>query len=821
MKANNPLPVELQEKLIPQLSSPNLDKVLLDALPGSSASERFLCKMELRRLAKPCLRTIDLRGSVEGQCYPFQFQERTHYLDSLALEEFKRQLTLYGGFTQGVYEAVHQMPNNYRVMQEQARAAQAGPPQEKDAARLVSDRYLAQTILFRNYALRREERMNFVIQLEVRDEKAEHFSATSIDLSVSGLQIKTGLTRRFTPGQKLTVYFRGLEQDYVLDKSGLGYEVVRTEYKKDNCYLCLNRTSDNLDSSMDQFLQTFIHGNKRRYKVNLENTFEAVLAKGYEQYFTTVTSSLPVFIDDYEKVLQPRFLLLNDRNQSLYLHWQKAAGNQLGYLFRPGRLNKWRARPGAHSADLLYSFCIQRDGRDYWYSAALSELKNNPLLHQTFLSYGARQSSWRVYTVQCQRVSADQSHAPSTLPDSLGQTIRKLNRPTSARLMSLMKHLRWLILLTDVTDEKARTLYQALPLSNQHLPLLKAQAHPRNQPPEPIQAVSFQYRSLRQEDRYKLSSRARLSVAGTSIDAVTEDISCHGIKLRLDSQITPPDVLTVSFGEFQELTTKYRLKDIPYQVRHWNAEKKVLSLQLYRPEQGVSEQAARFFTELLDKNKRKLAKDPEHQDSLELGEALKRIMVTSAANPCLFMVRQGATYVADTIALPGPEHRFPAYCLHESPAGSANLSMLLTREAGRYFIEQLKGLSATAEARHLELYIVKDARQPGKAVNVLFRDQLENEGLANRLISLAQQKGTLEAYRLLLTRTGRPDTSGFEAELKYINLYASHKARALEDRLWEAGIVCEILDISDEVLQRFDFKAQENADLSDNINNPA
>ena len=55
-------------------------------------TERFLLKMELKRLASPCTRLVDLRGHVDGECRPYEHESRVHFLDELAIRVFEQAL---------------------------------------------------------------------------------------------------------------------------------------------------------------------------------------------------------------------------------------------------------------------------------------------------------------------------------------------------------------------------------------------------------------------------------------------------------------------------------------------------------------------------------------------------------------------------------------------------------------------------------------------------------------------------------------------------------------------------------------------------------
>jgi hypothetical protein len=44
-----------------------------------------------------------------------------------------------------------------------------------------------------------------------------------------------------------------------------------------------------------------------------------------------------------------------------------------------------------------------------------------------------------------------------------------------------------------------------------------------------------------------------------------------------------------------------------------------------------------------------------------------------------------------------------------------------------------------------------------------------------------------------------------QSELNYVSVYAVHKAKILEEQLWNISAVGDIIDITDEVLRRSDF----------------
>ncbi|MFT5636065.1 MAG: hypothetical protein ACI89T_001522, partial [Cognaticolwellia sp.] len=134
-------------------------------------TERFLLKMELKRLAAPCSRVIDLRGHVDGECKTFEHEDRIHFLDNLASLVFTEAFSRYGGYTLGVYEATMNTKNNFRVIYQKEKSKINKNPSEDTTKILEKSQYPAQFYSFGPYYNRVEERMNFVISIQVTIDK--------------------------------------------------------------------------------------------------------------------------------------------------------------------------------------------------------------------------------------------------------------------------------------------------------------------------------------------------------------------------------------------------------------------------------------------------------------------------------------------------------------------------------------------------------------------------------------------------------------------------------------------------------------------------
>jgi hypothetical protein len=71
------------------------------------------------------------------------------------------------------------------------------------------------------------------------------------------------------------------------------------------------------------------------------------------------------------------------------------------------------------------------------------------------------------------------------------------------------------------------------------------------------------------------------------------------------------------------------------------------------------------------------------------------------------------------------------------------------------------------------------------------------------------QKDIFFAYRVFISRTGRPDMNYIAKELAYVGDYAVHRAKEIEERLWSVVGVGDVIDISEEVMTRLGFESNQ------------
>ena len=102
---------EIQKKMVETFrfdyAHPELNKRIEDFAPNETVSSRFLVKMEIARMAKPCSRIIDLRD-IQKDWQPFDLNGIRHFMNEGTSAHFTGLIKKYRGYTIGAYELLMQ-----------------------------------------------------------------------------------------------------------------------------------------------------------------------------------------------------------------------------------------------------------------------------------------------------------------------------------------------------------------------------------------------------------------------------------------------------------------------------------------------------------------------------------------------------------------------------------------------------------------------------------------------------------------------------------------------------------------------------------------
>ncbi|WP_213997597.1 PilZ domain-containing protein [Arsukibacterium sp.] len=807
------------ERMKSLMKSAEFDQVFSLLTSDLPKSKQFLLKMELKRMAQPCDYFIDLRGHVDGEVRPFVYREKTHYMDDKAIQIFENGIKQYGGYTLGVYEEVMNADNNFRVMHKKETAQRvksvlqtAESGDENKPAATSDEQATAKLVKFGHYVNRTEERMNFGIDVEVKVNDSR-FVATTSDLSISGCKLKVPKGRAAATGDIVTINFTGLEQEFTLDiPQGIQYTLVDVEQQDKVNYWRLKKKPVEQDQGFSNFLQKFIHGNKRRYKVNLDNTTDAVTTKGYEQFYLPRLNSLPVYLAVNEGAVSPRFALTTDYNKSVWHYFlDEQQRSVLITLLAVKRLKSLLAQPGPERSTILYCFTHAAKGKLYYYSATAEELQAAPDLRATFFGFGAAKPSWRVFHLNLVKTTAQHATETFNLPAAPQKTE---SIPAKVGLTPLVqgaiKNLRYIASLTDISANNAVN-YQQYKYNPAQLSQLNQFGH-RKLPQVPAcEAIPVQYINLRAESRYLYKTTVKLHQNEQMVAGFSRDFSTGGLQIETIEPVkySKGDIVQLDLVDLQKITSKHQLTQLPYEVMAVSKSHTIMNLRALSSENGHT--AKQFFQQLIQNNRAKLTLAEETPKYPGLSEALRSMYLKALNNFAFYLHRKGIRYELNVIAQGATPNALHTLLLLDSNKGPLNLELLLKNStANLQFAQQLKAMKRFDPPKSYELYI-RVSRPPaaaGQQIESFYDYEFDDESQKQTFIKQALQDATLFAFRLFLSRTGRPDTDYIAREISYISVYAIHRAKTLEEELWSVAGVGDAVDISKELAWRYDCLEQ-------------
>lgn len=768
---------ELLGRLIPLHREPDFNQIFERVLAKANKNDKFLLKMELNRLVAPTQRLIDLRGKVDGECTQYQYSNQTHYLDEVGIKTFENLIKKYGHYCNGVYEAMQQTENNFRVMQESNSSPRIKPLPTAIPA-----------IQFGHYHGRVEERMYLSVPLELKAGDEMIYEAMSSNMSMSGMRIRLApdCELALEVDDTITIYFTGLEKEFANPVLGRGTEYQLLASERDEKGLWLRLKIVESDSEFNRFFSQFLTSYKGRYRVDVVNLVEAILTKSYQQFFLAQNNSLPLyFIGD--EIPQLRFALANDTNQNILAYWRNEFHqNLLGQLFHSARMARFADKDSGQT--LIYSFVHSYERKLFFHSATHEELIEYPTLRQLFFHFGAGKTSWRVFLFQWKKCDSSHGFLPPIIP---GQTARHDER----QIRSALEGLSLVGSLTDITIDSHAEFYQQRFQSDLN-PNDLARFGQYRYPIPAVRVVAQQYLQLRKEERYQYRSLADVgSPYGDEVGWVN-DFSIRGLRIELDNPLPLKvgDIITVSLPQFQQLVTRYKLTDLPYKVVNIQHSQRVIHLQA----EGQHHQGSLFFSKLIANNLDKLNRAPELKVLEGLSDSLRHIYCHELFKQVLFIERKGSQLALRTLAYGAMPSALDGLCHLSREKKSADLQQIMRPEQWQeWFIQPLKEMEQ--HQRPITLRLMLAIHRTNQSVIAVRRESdFENRQQASEFVTQAMSNGLFRYIEVRFGRVIRPDTGYIRDELTYMERYATHRVKELETQLWDVYGIAELQDLTAE-----------------------
>jgi len=761
--------------LIPYKDKTDFNSMLDKIFFGESNSDKFLIKMELNRLVKPCSRIIDLREKVIEKTNQYIHFDISHHLTLSANRELKAAIKLYGGYTIGAYEHVINHVQKIKKIQNE-KALQASTTEVNEN--------ITENIELNNHRRQAAARMFYVSKVNIVLADGTNIDAATSNISVSGIKVKLPEQEQYLEVQLVKVIFTGLGSEYkdkAINNRKVCYRLVKQQQEKTGFYLYLNLEDDKPD--FVKFIQGFIRANQHKYKLDVLYYFKVAREKALKNSTLSSLNTLPLFINaNNDKPIL--FMQRNAVNKDILNQWRCNNANQLPFLFNQKRLKALLALSQPKISTTVYSFTYIKDGEEYLLSATEQELQQTGLKH-LFIEYGRSKPNWHCYHL--------------TLQEYTYEAVKNYKltdvRPT------IFNDITHVATLTEVATHEVIEVDPRAEKGNPNL--LNRFVHK-----EVEQGFTPTYDlfpdELRKEERYRYTSNIELKIADQTLAGKIVDFSGSGLKVELamPKAIAKRSLVNIDFIDLQKVTKQFSLNNINYRVVSASA-KHIYHLQIASRDSYMTMQ--QFFTLLVKSN-------PAHFKEIPL-KSYKQPVTTrlheaaeSALHPAFFYVsvingKPNISFSSISATSRSLKQLFNFDCKSNNQNNHIPLSnnKLLDRLLSAPLRQTTLGETVFNFERTLYVKKVKDDNNKWSIETYLDED-FESDFSKREFIAEHKKLKQLQILHYRLSTIDAPNLALVKSELDIISCHAMHLSKRLEEELLNIKAMIQVIDRTEQIL---------------------
>jgi uncharacterized protein YcfL len=550
-------------------------------------TQSFVQEIDRQQLNKDCLRIIDLRGRVAGECQRYQFGGRTHYLDDRAYLLVKQLMARFDGrYTNGVYEALFKALRQLGDLNTTTQPSSTGP-----------------NFLQLDQSLQRAAKrvtLSTPVQIRIADVL---YNGHTIDLTTHALRVS--LKRAFTLEKGDFVhltYPEWIERYPERLLKDLPFKIIKLDHDDHNTTMVL--TVDDIDDQYEVDLNHVLNIEASHRKVDVDNELINLQRSFYQRLWLSKLH-LPVFwFNEHGLQWQTHRIVVQPEAEDFMRHWSGSVDNWIH--------QSALAETVTQSEPMLIAFDTTQT-----YRCSLHDSAQIKALISWYQAEGDRQ----LYLV-----NPTQTQLSTSAQDALSIAAEDADTDVIEAYLQRWEH----------RPERHITVLNLSPLFQHQLTLSPAIAltplptATADNNPHPRSLSQLQYFIQRNSARYFIRTPIKLRIGQKQWQLETVDVSADGLSVQLpiNRAELKEQRAYIDFTGWQERAKKLRLENIPYAIKNtqwWDGQ---LRIGLTRIKNNCPESINKYFEWVMAENAQMLKPDQDDMfltaDSLLLGETLLR-----------------------------------------------------------------------------------------------------------------------------------------------------------------------------------------------------
>lgn len=499
-------------------------------------NQAFLAQIDRQRLQKPCLRAIDLRGKVNGECQPYQFGEIIHYLDDRGYLIFKQLIERLGGhYTVSVYEALMQ---SVRQSQQQKYQQSFSPTDNSGGVLLLR---LDKPIH------RKAQRVLTTLPVTIQNAEL-NYHAMTLDISIDAIRVSMKLAVMLKKNDTVNVSFEHFPNEYSADPTQIMFDITRLEHNEQRTIAVLH-FHDSVGDDIRQAWQNWLSNQTQHNPAELNNE---IINLAQHCLFRLYSQQLPSFL-----------CWMGEQKKPVITALHSSTACDQTFIGIPNLLKIIKILLSQIEQNKLSCGLVALQ------AGQLMVINAEDLLRlQQFWPWSANTRLWHFNTAELQVDNT--AYYPHC--DIIAQVEPRMAGDFSRKISTLKK----LVAITDITACLAQLNGETSQIAAVDI---NSAAIAFDLPPVSGLKAFIQ----RQQSRYTILTPVNLFLNSQEYPSQTNEVSINGLSLSVNANL-PVSVgtrVTLRFTRWQNQRPLLNLRSVPYEVKRVQkfAEQTELGLQ--------------------------------------------------------------------------------------------------------------------------------------------------------------------------------------------------------------------------------------------------